>query len=67
VESVDRSLLRGGRREGSTESTDTADELVERIRALRREGREEEARTLLRALTERYPAFELPRDLRDLR
>jgi hypothetical protein len=67
VESVDRSLLRGGRREGSTESTDTADELVERIRALRREGREEEARALLRALTERYPAFELPRDLRDLR
>jgi hypothetical protein len=46
---------------------DTALELVERIRALRRAGREDEARRLLGELTQRYPAFELPRDLRDLR
>jgi len=66
MESADRSLPRA-QREPPTQSTGTADELVERIRALRREGRDEEARRLLRELTERYPAFELPRDLRDLR
>jgi hypothetical protein len=66
VESADRSLP-SAQRELPTTSTGTADELVERIRALRREGREEEARRLLRELGERYPAFELPRDLRDLR
>jgi hypothetical protein len=46
---------------------DTPLELVERIRALRRAGREDEARRLLGELTQRYPAFELPQDLRDLR
>lgn len=50
----------------ATEAT-SPEAIVERVRALRREGREEEALKLLRELAERHPDFELPEDLRPAR
>jgi hypothetical protein len=50
----------------ATEAT-SPEAIVERVRALRREGREEEALKLLRELAEQHPDFELPEDLRPAR
>ena len=48
-------------------SHDTPEKGVERVRRLLREGREEEARQVLTELVRRYPAYEIPEDLRGLR
>jgi hypothetical protein len=45
---------------------DTPETLVERIRALKRAGRTDEALRALAQLKERYPAFRVPEDLRDM-
>lgn len=46
---------------------ETPEALVERIRTLRRAGRQDEARKLVAELVARHPAYPLPEDLRDLR
>jgi TolA-binding protein len=48
----------------AVEEPDAPEAIVERIRSLRRAGRDDQARALLRELVARHPGFILPEDLR---
>lgn len=55
-----------GKRKAAAPATERPEQMVETIRRLLREGRQEEARKALEKLRRTYPGFALPEDLKDL-